>query len=255
MSAPAEDRFARYSRQMLMDQIGREGQQKLSEARVGLVGCGALGSVISNHLVRAGVGFLRIADKDHPEMHNLQRQLLFTEEDVARRTPKAEAAALHLRSFNSQVEIEPLVMHIDEDSLPAFAEGLDVLMDGTDNFPTRFLINDYSIASGVPWVYGGVIGASGMTMTIVPGRGPCLRCLVPDLPTGEQAPTADMVGVLNTVVAVIGSLEANEAIKLVVDPAASNRGIVIVDVWDLVFERLELPADPACPCCGQPNLE
>ena len=244
------DPLHRYSRQILVQQIGRRGQEKLAAARIGLVGCGALGSVIANHLVRAGVGYLRIVDRDYPEVHNLHRQILYTEEDVARRVPKAEAAAMHLHAINSQVSVEPLVMSIDGDTLPEFAAGLHLLIDGTDNFPTRFLVNDYAVRRGMPWVYGGVIGASGMTMTIVPGEGPCLRCLVRELPSPEQAPTADVAGVLNTVVAVIASVESTEAIKLVIDPEARNRHLLVADLWDLVFEKLEVPRDPDCICCG-----
>jgi molybdopterin/thiamine biosynthesis adenylyltransferase len=249
------DPLGRYIRQMVVPQIGRQGQEKLAAARIGLIGCGALGSVIAHHLVRAGVGYLRMVDRDYPELHNLHRQILYTEEDVARRVPKAEAAAEHLRAVNSQVVVEPLVATVDRDTLPGFAAGLDLLVDGTDNFPTRFLINDYAVARGVPWVYGGVIGSSGMSMTIVRGDGPCLRCLIPGLPTREQSPTADVAGVLNTVVAVIASVEATEAIKLVVDPSARSRHLLMLDIWDLAFDKLEVPRDPDCVCCGRQSPE
>jgi molybdopterin-synthase adenylyltransferase len=245
-----EDRFFRYSRQMLVPHIGRAGQERLQIARVGLIGCGALGSAIANNLVRAGVGLLRIADKDYPEIHNLHRQVLFTEEDVARRIPKAEAAATHLREVNSQVLVEPVVGTIDADTILAFAEDLHILVDGTDNFATRFVMNDYAIRRGIPWVYGGVIGSGGMSMTIVPGDGPCLRCFVRDLPSRELSPTADVAGVLNTIVALIASVEANEVVKLAVDPEARSRHLLLVDVWDLNFERLLVPRDPGCPACG-----
>jgi len=244
------DPLFRYSRQTLLPQIGREGQEKLTAARVGLIGCGALGSVIASHLVRAGFGYLRIIDKDYPEIHNLHRQVLYTEDDVKRRVPKAEAAAAYLRAVNSQVEIEPHVATLDAGNLPGFAAGLDLLVDGTDNFATRFMMNEHMVKQGKPWVYGGVIGSSGMSMTIVPGDGPCLRCLIHELPSKEQSPTADVAGVLNTVVAVIGSAEATEAVKLVVDPAARNRRLLVVDMWDLTFEKLEVPRDPTCPDCG-----
>jgi molybdopterin/thiamine biosynthesis adenylyltransferase len=244
------DPLERYSRQMLLPQLGRRGQEKLVEARIGLMGCGALGSFIASHLARAGVGYLRIVDRDLPELHNLHRHALCTEDDVRRRIPKAEAAARHLRAANSEITVEPHVAEIDARSLPDFVAGLDLVLDGTDNFATRFLINDHMIRLGLPWVYGGVVGSSGMSMTIVPGNGPCLRCLVRYLPTREQSPTADVAGVLNTVVAVIGSVEATEAIKLVVDPSVRNRRLLVVDLWDLTFDRLEVPRDPACPCCG-----
>ena len=245
-----EDRFFRYSRQILVPCIGRAGQERLQSARVGLIGCGALGSAIANNLVRAGVGLLRIADKDYPEIHNLHRQVLFTEEDVARRVPKAAAAAAHLREVNSQVAVEPVVGTIDADTIVAFAGGLHILVDGTDNFATRFVINEHAIRRGIPWVYGGVIGSSGMSMTVVPGDGPCLRCFVRDLPSREHSPTADVAGVLNTIVALIASVEANEVVKLVVDPEARSRHLLLVDMWDLTFERLLVPRDPGCPACG-----
>jgi molybdopterin/thiamine biosynthesis adenylyltransferase len=217
---------------------------------VGLVGCGALGSIIAMHLVRAGVGYLKIVDSDHAEIHNLHRQMLYTEDDVARKTPKSEAAAGYLRGINSDVTVEPVVARLDADNLPEFAGGLQVLVDGTDNFPTRFLINEYSVRHGLPWVYGGVIGTSGMSLTIVPEEGACLRCLVRELPSPAQSPTANVAGVLNTVVAVIGSVEATEVIKLLVDPAARNRKLLVVDVWDLTWDRLTVPRDPDCVCCG-----
>lgn len=243
------DPLGRYSRQMLVSQIGREGQEKLAAARIGLVGCGALGCMIATHLVRAGVGLVRIVDNDYPEVDNLHRQILFTEDDVARRVPKSEAAAAFLARANSRVMVEPVVATIDELTLPDFAADLDLLVDGTDNFPTRFVMNDYAVERGVPWVYGGVIRTSGMSMTIVPGEGPCLRCLVRDLPSPEHAPTAGTAGVLSTVVAIIASIEANEAIKLVVDRGARNRGLLVLDVWDLTLDRLEVPRDDECPCC------
>jgi molybdopterin/thiamine biosynthesis adenylyltransferase len=245
-----EDGMFRYSRQMLVPYIGREGQGRLRSAKVGLVGCGALGSAIANNLVRAGVGLLRIADRDYPEIHNLHRQVLFTEQDVAGRVPKAQAAAAHLTEANSEVVVEPVVGTIDADTIGVFTDGLQILVDGTDNFQTRFVINDYAVRQKVPWVYGGVIGSGGMSMTVVPDDGPCLRCFVRDLPSREQSPTADVAGVLNTIVALIASVEANEVVKLVVDPEARNRHLLVADIWDLTFERLVVPRDPACPCCG-----
>ena len=250
MVAPGDDpRLSRYHRQMLFAPFGAEGQDKLAAARVGLVGCGALGSVIASHLVRAGVGHLRLVDRDFLEMNNLQRQMLYTEADVRERIPKAEAAARHLREFNSEVTVEPVVADVNPFSILDFAEGLDLLVDGTDNFTTRFLVNDYCVSRGIPWVYGGVIMASGMTMTFVPGDGHCLRCVFPEVPTPGSSPTCDTVGVLNTAVAVIGSLEANEVFKLILDPESRNRGLLTVDLWNLAFETVEVSRDPECPAC------
>lgn len=247
----SDPRASRYHRQMLFGPMGEEGQTRLAQARVGLVGCGALGSVIASHLVRAGVGFLRVVDRDFLELNNLQRQMLYTEDDVSRRLPKAVAAADHLRAVNSEVVIEPVVADINPFSIVRFAEGLDLLVDGTDNFSTRFLVNDLAVSRGLPWVYGGVIGASGMTMTIVPGEGPCLRCLFPDVPPPGSTPTCDTAGILNTVVGVVGSLEANEVYKLLVDPEARNRGLLTIDLWDLRFETVPIARDPECPACGR----
>lgn len=240
----------RYHRQMLFAPFAGEGQERLARARVGLVGCGALGSVIASHLVRAGVGHLRIVDRDFLELNNLQRQMLYTEADVRDRIPKAEAAARHLRDINSEVVVEALVADVNPFSIVGFAEGLDVLVDGTDNFSTRFLVNDYAVSRGIPWVYGGVIMASGMTMTLTPGDGPCLRCVFREIPPPGSTPTCDTVGVLNTAVAVVGSLEANEVFKLLVDPESRNRGLLTVDLWSLAFETVELRRDPDCPACG-----
>jgi adenylyltransferase/sulfurtransferase len=210
---------------------------------------------VASHLVRAGVGYLRISDRDYPELHNLHRHALLTEEDVRQRIPKAVAAAEHLREANSAVAIEPRVEEIESGTMEGFAADLDLVVDGTDNFATRFVINQYMVEQGRSWVYGGVIGSSGMSMTIVPGQGPCLRCLVRDLPAREQAPTADVAGVLGTVVAVIGSVEAMEAMKLLVDPDTWNRRLLVVDAWDMTFDRLEVPRDPACPACGNGRRE
>lgn len=247
----ADLRSSRYHRQILFGPMGADGQERLSKARVGLVGCGALGSVIAGHLVRAGVGFLRIVDRDFLELNNLQRQTLYTEQDVALRLPKAIAAAAHLREANSEVVVEPVVADINPFSITRFAEGLDLLVDGTDNFSTRFLLNDLAVSRGLPWIYGGVIGASGMTMTIMPGDGPCLRCLFPEAPPPGSVPTCDTAGVLNTVVGVVGGIEANEVFKVLVDPEARNRGLLTVDLWDLRFELVAVARDPSCPACGQ----
>ncbi|MHB0979708.1 MAG: ThiF family adenylyltransferase [Thermoleophilia bacterium] len=251
MGARADPRLSRYHRQMLFAPFGEEGQRRLGAARVGLVGCGALGSVIAGHLVRAGVGYLRIVDRDFLELNNLQRQSLFTEADVRDRTPKAVAAAEHLRRINGEVVVEPLVADVNPFSIVPFAEGLDLLVDGTDNFTTRFLVNDYCVSRGIPWVYGGVIMAGGMTMTFTPGDGPCLRCVFPDVPAPGSTPTCDTAGVLNTVVGVVASIEANEVFKLLVEPTARNRKLLTLDLWDLSFESVQVARDPECPACGR----
>ena len=235
---------------MLYERLGASGQRRLAAARVGVVGCGALGSTIAAHLVRSGVGLVRVVDRDFPEMNNLHRQMLYTEADVALRIPKAVAAAAHLREANSDVQVEGVVADVNSFSILQFGEDLDVLVDGTDNFATRFLVNDYAVQRGVPWVYGGVIGASGMTMTVVPGEGPCLRCVFREPPPPGSVPTCDTAGVLSTAVAVVASIQANEVIKLLVDPDARSRGLLTVDIWSLRFELLPVERDTECPACG-----
>src|SRR5680860_487404 len=252
---PADDRNlageSRYSRQRLFTPVGDRGQARLSEARVGLVGCGALGSTIADHLVRAGVGYLRLVDRDFLELNNLQRQTLYTEEDVAARLPKAVAAAERLGAVNSEVEVEAQVQDIDSHSIRAFGEGLECLVDGTDNFAVRYLLNDYAVSKSIPWVYAGVIGASGMTLTVVPGDGPCLRCVFPQSPTPGSTPTCDTAGIVGPAPGVLGGIEALEVMKLIVDPEARNRGLLTIDLWESTFEMLDVQRNPDCPACGR----
>src|SRR6476469_5536439 len=201
----------RYSRQTRVPGIGKAGQERIDKSRVTVCGCGALGTVLANHLVRAGVGRVRIVDRDFIETHNLQRQILFDEQDVADNLPKAEAAARKLRRINGSVEVEPVVTDIDHTNILDLVADADLILDGTDNFETRYLINDAAVKLGKPWVFGGVIGSEGQTMTIVPGRTPCLRCLIETSPPPGMTPTCETAGVLGPAVAVIASLEAVEA--------------------------------------------
>src|SRR5438552_6959580 len=167
----------RYHRQILLPQIGQAGQEKLARSHVLLIGCGAIGSIIADQLVRAGVGFLRIADRDIVELTNLQRQVLFDESDVAENLPKAIAAARKLARVNSSIRLEPLVVDVDAQNVESLAEGIELILDGTDNASTRYLINDVAVKRGVPWIYGACVGAEGRVMTIVPNRTACLRCI------------------------------------------------------------------------------
>src|SRR4051812_10233903 len=194
--------------------IGVEGQRKLLDSLALVVGCGALGSVIANTLARAGVGHLRLVDRDFLELNNLQRQVLYDEDDVAAGLPKAIAAANKLRKINSEIEIEPLVADVDPTNIVGLIEGVDLILDGTDNFETRFLLNDASLKFNIPWVYGGCIGAEGQTMTILPHETPCLRCLMEDMPPPGTTPTCDTAGILGPIINVIASMQACEAIKI-----------------------------------------
>lgn len=232
MSDPAKN-LDRYVRQMRYSPLGEDGQKRLSESRALICGCGALGSVLANTLARAGVGFLRIVDRDFLELNNLQRQVLYDEQDVAAGLPKAIAAAEKLRAINSEIEIEPIVADVDYTNVRSLASGVDILLDGTDNFETRFLLNDLAVQQKLPWVYGGCIGAEGQTMTILPYVTPCLTCLMQDAPPPGTTPTCDTAGILGPTVNLVASLQALEAIKILSGNLdAVNRKLTVLELWD-----------------------
>jgi molybdopterin-synthase adenylyltransferase len=258
VTAPT-DPIDRYSRQVRFPMLREAGQRKLMASRVTLCGCGALGTVLANHLVRAGVGHVRIVDRDFIETSNLQRQVLFDEQDVADNLPKAEAAARKLRAINSQITIEPIVTDIDHTNILHLVSDADLILDGTDNFETRYLINDAAVKLGKPWIFGGVIGSEGQTMTIRPGITPCIRCLIETSPPPGMTPTCETAGVLGPAVAVIASFEAIEAIKLLSGAFdALNTELIMVDIWDWSFRRLKvagLLGKVDCPCCTHRRFE
>ena len=198
-----------------MPQIGAEGQEKLARARVLLVGCGALGCTIAEQLARAGIGFLRIVDRDIVELTNLQRQVLFDESDAASALPKAIAAAKRLKQINSSIAIEPHVADLDAGNAESFCD-VDLILDGTDNVATRFLLNEISVKNNIPWIYGACVGTEGRVMTIRPGDGPCLRCIFREPPAPGELPTCDTAGVLGPIAAVVGAMQAMAAMKLIV---------------------------------------
>ncbi len=238
-----EHRLDRYIRQVRYPPLGEEGQRRLGESRALVVGCGALGTVLANTLVRAGVGHVRIVDRDFVEISNLQRQVLFNEDDVAAQLPKAIAAAKKLRRINSQIEIEPIVADVDPTNIEGFCDGVDAIVDGTDNFEIRFLINDVAVKRNIPWVYGGCIGAEGQTMTILPGQTPCLRCLMQECPPPGTTPTCDTAGILAPVVNVIASIEACEAIKILSgNRDAVSRHLTVVELWDNRIRQVDVSA-------------
>ena len=240
----------RYSRQTLFAGIGPAGQERLRASTVAIVGCGALGTVLANNLARAGVGHLRIADRDFIEVNNLQRQILFDEDDIARALPKAVAGAEKLRRVNSEIVVESFVHDITTDNIADFAAGAQLILDGTDNFETRYLINDLSVKTGVPWIYNGVIAAYGVTMTVLPHDTACLRCVFPERPLPGTTPTCDTAGVLNGVVGVIAGMASTEALKVLVGSPQLVRGMTWVDLWENTFDRLDVPRQPDCPACG-----
>lgn len=260
MTLPELTSLERYSRQMRFPGLGRDGQERLRAARVTLCGCGALGTVLANTLVRAGVGFLRVIDRDFVEPSNLQRQVLFDESDVINNLPKAEAAALKLRQINSTVTVEPVVADINRTNIEDFCRDTDLILDGSDNFEVRYLINDVAVKLGKPWVYGGAVGAEGMTMTILPGQTPCLRCVFEAAPAPGETGTCETAGVLAPVVGIVANYQAAEALKILSgNTAACNRELVVLNVWENTFRRVKIAPlagrKGQCPCCARRRFE
>lgn len=251
--------LSRYSRQSLLPEIGEDGQRALIASRVVLIGCGALGSALADTLVRAGVGTLRIVDRDFVELNNLQRQVLFDENDVASGLPKAEAAARKLRAINSSVTIEPVIADANHRNIEQLCEGADLLLDGTDNFETRYLINDLAVQSQRPWVYGAVIGATGLCMAVLPGETPCLRCVFEEAPPPEVSPTCDTAGVLGPVVQLVAGFQAIEAIKVLTGRRDEvTRKLISIDGWSTRVMGINVSGareNGGCPCCGQKQFE
>ena len=246
---PANDR---YSRQILLKNIQRDGQEKLAKSHVVIIGCGALGTTIANNLARSGIGHIRIVDRDLVELNNLQRQNLFDEEDIG--FPKASKAAKKLRKINSGIKIDCIVDDVNHENIENIIKDMDVVLDGTDNMLIRFLINDACVKQGIPWVYGGAIEVQGMTMSIIPGQTPCFRCVVQDLPEAGSLPTCDTVGVLNTIPAIIASMESTEALKILLGKDI-NRDFLIYDVWQHDFNVIEIEKRKSCECCVKHNFE
>src|SRR6266699_1159918 len=205
----------RYSRQILFSGIGREGQTRLLNSRALILGCGALGSAQAEALARAGVGWLRIVDRDFVEFSNLQRQTMFTERDASDRIPKAIAAATHIGEINSEIIIEPEIADVNYSNVERLIEGCDVVLDGTDNFATRYLVNDACVKHQIDWIYGAAVGSYGVTMTIQPHQTPCLRCVFEEAPPAASAPTCDTAGVIMPIINIVAAVQVSEALKLV----------------------------------------
>lgn len=241
----------RYSRQVLFAGIGAEGQQRLAAAKIAMVGCGATGSAAAALLARAGVGTLRILDRDYVEASNLQRQSLFDEADAAESLPKAIAAAKKIAAFNSQIVVEPEVADLTPANIERLLAGAQLILDGTDNFETRYLINDYAVKTGTPWIYGAAVGAYGVTMNILPGETACLSCLFPEPPRGTVE-TCDTAGILNSVAHFVAAAQATEALKLLVGAKDKlRRTLLSWDAWNNA--RSEIAAEkprPDCRTCG-----
>ncbi len=242
----------RYSRQILFKGIAADGQERLRSSRIAVVGCGATGSALSSLLGRSGVGYIRIIDRDYIEPSNLQRQVLFDESDAAESLPKAMAAAKKISSFNSEITVEPHVSDLNPENCDELLGGVQLILDGTDNFETRYLINDYAVKTGVPWIYTAAVGSYCVAMNIIPDETACLGCIFPESPTGTVE-TCDTSGILNSAVNAIASISATEALKFLVGAKDKMRTTLLsLDVW--WNDRSEISAAkprPDCVCCQQ----
>jgi molybdopterin-synthase adenylyltransferase len=234
---------------MLFSGIGEDGQARLLASRAVIVGCGAIGAAAANLLVRAGVGRVRVIDRDFVEPSNLQRQALFDEADALQALPKAVAAERKLRSINSAIAVEGVVADLNPRNAPELLAGSDLILDGTDNFETRFLINDFAVSSGLPWIYAAAVASYGLTMTILPGVTPCLACLLETQRQGLEE-TCETVGVLGSIVNLIASLEVADALKLLAGRTDQLRGrLISCDVWSGRFQSVRAPRNPGCRVC------
>ncbi len=240
----------RYSRQTLFAPIGGAGQDRLLSAKAVIVGCGALGTAQANALVRAGVGSLRIIDRDFVEPSNLQRQMLYDESDAAQNLPKAVAAERKLRQINSGVEVEGVVDDLTAANAEDLCRGFQVILDGTDNFETRYLVNDLAIKLSIPWVYGAVVASQATTMTVLPGRTACLACLFPDLPAGLHA-TCDTAGVISPAVAWATAIQVTETLKILLGRESELHGKYLAyDIWTNQLQQISPRRNPECRACG-----
>jgi molybdopterin/thiamine biosynthesis adenylyltransferase len=248
----------RYHRQILLPQIGEKGQERVSRSRVLLIGCGALGSVIAEQLVRAGVGFLRICDRDLVEPTNLQRQVLFDEADAAAETPKVVAAVKRLRAINSTIELDGRLMDVHSGNIEELIERMDLILDGTDNVETRYLINDVAVKHSIPWVYGACVGMVGRVMGILPGTGPCLRCVFEQPASAGELETCETAGVLGSASGIVASMQVVTALKILLGrPVEEVSRLITLDVWEGRCKTIECASGRRadCPACGRRHFE
>lgn len=245
----------RYSRQTIFKYFGEAGQEKLLSSRAAIIGLGALGTVIANNLCRSGVGFLRLIDRDYVEISNLQRQTLYNEQDAAEQLPKAIAAYNHLSKVNSEIMLEPVVADVNSSNIEDFIKDVDVVLDGSDNAEVRYLINEACHKHQIPWIYGGAIGGSGMTMNILQKEGPCYRCIMPHASTPGSYPTCSTVGVLNMATGIIASLESSEAVKILIESPQVRHSLFYLDIWDNSADYVEVSKNPNCPTCAHNTYE
>ncbi len=242
----------RYSRQILFNGIGKAGQERLLNSRVLIVGCGALGSAQAESLARAGVGRLRIADRDFVEASNLQRQTMFTERDAVERLPKAVAAANHIAEINQEITVEPEIIDVNHSNIEQLVKDCDLVLDGTDNFATRYLLNDACVKHEINWIYGAAVGSYGVTMSVQPHRTPCLRCVFEEAPPAASAPTCDTSGVIMPIISVVAAVQVTEALKLLTGQTETlHHSLMQFDVWRNEWRKINPgPPSPRCPTCG-----
>jgi adenylyltransferase/sulfurtransferase len=239
----------RYSRQILLPPIGPEGQARLGRSRVVVVGCGGLGSVLSQLMVRMGVGRVTVIDGDRPDITNLHRQIFFDEADVAAGHPKAQSACEKLRRINSRAEVVGIAERLDAANADRLLAGHEVILDGTDNLRTRYLLNEWSIANDIPWIYGAVMFAQGMMLVIRPEKGPCLTCLYPE--RAAETAAAAPLPIFPPAPVAVACLQATETVKLLLQKPDVNPDLVVLDLWDGSQQRIPIRRNPECTCCRQ----
>lgn len=247
----------RYSRQILFQQIGKEGQEKLLNSRVLLVGCGALGASHAEILARAGIGFLRVVDRDFVEFTNLQRQTLYSEADARERLPKAIAARRRIGEINSEIEVEAIVADVNHSNVESFVKDCDLVLDGTDNFQVRYLVNDACVKLNKKWIYGAAVSSYGVTMTVIPNETPCLRCIFEEMPGAGSAPTCDTAGVIQPIIASVSAIQTTEALKILTGNSQNlHKSLIQIDVWQSDWRKIKLgKPDADCKTCGLRDFE
>ena len=239
----------RYARQRVFSQVGKEGQERLLKSRVCIIGMGALGTVSANSLCRSGVGHLRMVDRDYVELTNLQRQVLYTEEDVRQCLPKAIAAHKHLSKVNSEITLEHIVADVNPSNIESLISGSDLVLDATDNWEIRILINEACHKAAIPWIYCGALGSEGMTLNILNSEdSPCLMCFIREKPPAHSA-SCSTYGVMNMVTGTMASIQASEAVKILLGSEDIRRELLVLDLWENYFQTIDLAKDPDCPLC------
>lgn len=247
----------RYSRQILFQPIGKSGQEKLINSRVLLVGCGALGASHAETLARAGVGKLRVVDRDFVEFSNLQRQTLYKEQDAVERLPKAIACQNRLAEINSEIEVEAIVADVNRSNIENLIKDCDLVLDGTDNFSVRYLLNEACVKHSKTWIYGAAVSSYGTTMTIRPNETPCLRCIFEEMPSAGSAPTCDTAGVIMPIISSISAIQTTEALKILTGNFDKvHKSLIQVDVWQNDWRKIKLSTpNEDCETCGKRNFE